>query len=645
MANILHDKGPTGLSANLIADDFLNIQIDEIRARDIDGLKLSDDTGNGMLIQDGGNIKIGNVAEAALTTLHILDDSPTIRLSSGGTGNTGGFEISLGAVVDFKGLGNNDYLFSTNNVEKMRIEVGGNVGIGKIPTTKLDVNGTVTATAFVGDGSGLTGLLAGDVTAALNLGDNRLIKGDGAGKGVQASGITITDSDRIGIGTTSPQSPIHIAQDAFTSIKLEAAHDTAAVGTGFDFLRSRGTLAALDAVQDNDTLGDVFWQGQRTGGIGFGVAARVAVFVDGVVTNVSVPGRLEFGTTPIGALNPLLRLTIDNAGLATFANDVLVTGDIAVNGTVDGIDIATDVGANTAHRISTGADHTFINQSVTTTGSPGFSSLLINSNTGILELVQGARIKLSGGSGNNFIEGNVGNSGRFGIFTENVERFIIELSGNIGVGKRPAAGVEFDVLGDIGVSGTVDGIDIATDVAANTAKISYPSVDSTKVGFISVTQAIDLDTIVNPSPSVMTSVTNQNVTGAFTTVQWSTIQFDLSGAEYTLSTANNNITFIGGDGIKVFEISYTITYESTGTAGATRAHMRSRSRLNGTTNIVQGQATAYGREDLSDETRTTASTTFMFRPALNDVLTIEVLESIAIDFRMEDRQISIKRIS
>ncbi len=151
--------------------------------------------------------------------------------------------------------------------------------------------------------------------------------------------------------------------------------------------------------------------------------------------------------------------------------------------------------------------------------------------------------------------------------------------------------------------------------------------------------------LVNPSPSVMTSVTNQNVTGAFTTVQWSTINLDFSGTEYTLSTANNNITFIGADGTKVFEISYTITYESTGTAGATRASMKSRSRLNGTSNIVQGQATAYGREDLSDETRTSASTTFMFRPSLNDVLTIEVQESLAIDFRMEDRQISIKRIS
>ncbi len=59
------------LKTNLLTDNGINIQIDEIRARDGNGLKLNDDAGNGIFVEDGGNVGIGTISPNTSAKLQI----------------------------------------------------------------------------------------------------------------------------------------------------------------------------------------------------------------------------------------------------------------------------------------------------------------------------------------------------------------------------------------------------------------------------------------------------------------------------------------------------------------------------------------------------------------------------------------------
>lgn len=323
MANILQIKSIDDIIQELSQQDDVNLVVDEISARDADGLKLSDDDGNGIFIEDGGkvgigtstpnsdlefaatltnrritlfqnvnndhqffgfgingntlryqvsaltsahgffagigsassqelmriqgdgNIRIGNIDEPALTSLHILDDSPKIRLSTGGTGNTGGFEIALGTEVDFKGLGNNDFLFSTNNAEKMRIKASGNVGIGTdSPDAKLDVESIAigsAATLRVHHGDGTNG----SNHAILHLQTEAAAGGDPhirftvGGQGDWVMGTDNGDTDAFKISKST-------VLGTNTRLKIDHLGNIEGVSTGGAFILTRVTTTERD---------------------------------------------------------------------------------------------------------------------------------------------------------------------------------------------------------------------------------------------------------------------------------------------------------------------------------------------------------------------------------------------------------------
>ncbi|NIP24893.1 MAG: hypothetical protein GWN67_26095 [Phycisphaerae bacterium] len=159
------------------------------------GLNQYDD-GDVIMVYGGGNVGIGTANPMAKLDIANLSSEPAISVGRS-VGNPSIVASSVASdgwlMMDSTGdgsVGLNQY--DDGNV--IMAYGGGNVGIGTAnPTAKLEVNGTIKATALVGDGSGLTNGAPDDDCI------------------VTEPNIIYREDGNVGIGTASPKAKLDIA--------------------------------------------------------------------------------------------------------------------------------------------------------------------------------------------------------------------------------------------------------------------------------------------------------------------------------------------------------------------------------------------------------------------------------------------------
>lgn len=249
----------------------------------------------------------GSAAKPSLT-FGIDPDTGMFRVGSG----TVGFTADGAEVFRIGSSG-------TFTVASLIEQVNNLIALGMIYANNISVKGSLTA-----------GLVSSDEKANLNntdlFGDTRI-----------NNNATVTGNIVVNNGTTlhadiTDNTPVlTIVADAKNAYENYLIHATAdANGGGIAIGKSRATTlnGVATIVQNNDSLGAVEFHGAD--GADYISAADIKVAVDGTPGVADMPGRLVFSTTADGASSSTERLRIASNGLATFANNTRVNGNVGL---------------------------------------------------------------------------------------------------------------------------------------------------------------------------------------------------------------------------------------------------------------------------------------------------------------------------
>ena len=366
------DTGANGSAISVIEDNdgFLKLRNDPGNAGTGSGIGFEIDASERMRIDSSGRLLLGtSTASSAGNSQYSLFEvsgntsSSTgvahLTLKKGQTSANLSDGDSLGRLI-FSSLDGGDFAFiqvsvdgspsgsdfpgsmrfhtcadgASTSTERMRIDSSGNVGIGTTsPQTDLHITDTSAAPTIrlSSAANGLTELQFGDANDTVR--GNIVYRNGTAGDALCFNGYNNTErmridsSGRVGIGTTSPSTPLHVVgSDNTTTLLVESTDADANVGPIIELYRNSASAA------DNDALGRIDFRGTDDGG-NASTFARIAVTALDV-TNNTEDARLDFVAVTNDTFTPTMSITGGNVGIGESSPDELLHLKSATTGAV-----------------------------------------------------------------------------------------------------------------------------------------------------------------------------------------------------------------------------------------------------------------------------------------------------------------------